>query len=100
MTLLGHSLRDGMELLSETELKNTICLIIYNHLNLRKMEVCLLNTMHESTWGSNNDIRVKQKSLELILHVVTTSDQDESQIRVFSYVSEICCRLIGDLSCW
>ena len=56
--------------------------------------------MHESTWGRNNYIRIKQKSLKLILHVVTTSDKNESQIRKFSNISEICSSLQSNFSGW
>ena len=85
-----HLVRDGLDLIGETELEQAISLIVDDHLDLGEGEARLVHAVHETTRCRDDHIRVEQQSLKLILHVVATDDEAVRQIGVFRQLLEVC----------
>lgn len=98
LTRLRHALRDLVQLLRETQLKDPIALVINDKLHLRQLQVGFLDAVHESTGRGDDHVWVQQEALELILHVIATSDEHVSQVRVLCDSLEVERRLNGDFT--
>jgi len=84
-----HPFRDSFDLVSEAELEQTISFVINNHLNLAELKASLVHAVHETTWCCDDDIRIQQESLELVLHVATTHDKTVRKIRILRQLLEV-----------
>ena len=89
MPIGRHAFSDRLDLISEPKLKQSIRLIVDDHLHLGQGETRLVNTVHQATRCGYNHIRIEQESFELVFHVVTADDQAVSQIRVLGQLLEV-----------
>ena len=78
MAVSGHALSDGLDLISEAKLKESVSFVIHDNLGLGKLQARLVDAVLETTWSRNNDIWIEQESFELIFHVVATDDETVS----------------------
>lgn len=87
-----------MDLFCESKLEDSVCFIVYYNLNLAELQISLLYAMHETTRCRNDNIGVQHQSFELVLHVISTSNANESKISVSSNRLEISGSLYRNLS--
>ena len=62
------------------------------------MQPRFLNTMHKSSWSSNDYIRVQKQPLKLVFHIISSRDQHKGQISELGDRLEIRCSLHCDFS--
>ena len=91
----GHFLSDGLNLICETQLEETISLIVDDHLDLGQSQPSLVNAVHQTAGCRDNHIRVQQEPFKLIFHIVATDDQTVSQICILRQLLEV----LGWLEC-
>ena len=56
--------------------------------------------MHESSGRRDNNIRVEQQPLKLILHIISSCDQHQCKVCILGNISKIARCLHCDFSCW
>lgn len=98
LAILRHFLRNLIQLLREAHLEEAVSLVINDELDLGQLQVGLLDAMHETARRRNNDVWVEQQPLELVLHVITTSDEHKGEVGLLRDRLEVHCSLDSDLS--
>ena len=93
-----HAFSDRLDLISEPKLKQSIRLIVDDHLHLGQGEARLVNTVHQTARRGDNDVWIEQQSFELVFHVVAADYQAVRQVRVLGQLLEVHCRLQRQLS--
>lgn len=81
MSRLRHLVCEALHLFGETEFEQAIGLIVDHKFNCVEGQTGLLDAVHKSARRGYDNVRVKYESLELVLEVTATSDQDVSQVR-------------------
>lgn len=89
LSILWHFLSDGLDLIREAQLEETISLIVNDHLHLGQSQASLVDAVHQTTRRCDDHIRVQQEPLKLILHIVPTNDQTMCQICVLRKLLEV-----------
>jgi len=67
-------------------------------LALSKRKARLLDAVHETTGGGDDNVWVEEEALVLVLHVVATCDEDVGEVGLTGHLPEVECRLYCEFS--
>ena len=59
LSIVWHASSNFFQLLCETHFEEPIALIVNNHLDIAQLKTGLLYAVHESTWSSDDNVRVE-----------------------------------------